>query len=317
MRAQCRLLNRVRHFAIRWGSPWGWRVRLELIVHPVDGLAWGDATGLSGRTLAIGRDALTAQLLADGRLAGVDLALTRPGESCRVAPVFDVVEPRAKVDGGVDFPGALGPIRAAGQGRTRVLRGAAVVVLDPEGQPRGQNAVPWTSAGARGRALALRDHPESRHHATLCARARSTSPVSCLASAFLAGGRVPGADGRRGGGRRRRVRGVRPGSRRGRLAAACRLRLPAPLAAVSDAARSSRSSTVTTSAICCRRSSTPNEVFDGAVVRNYRPFGLETYAIQNHAIVSELYRRHGSELDFAGVVATCAQNMLEERETAP
>src|SRR4051812_13170511 len=116
-------------------------MRLELLVHHVRDLRWGDATALRAGVLTVDRAALTAHLLEDPRLAGVDLALACPGESCRVAPVFDVVEPRAKVDGGVDFPGALGPIRAAGQGNTRVLRGAAVVVLDPAGELRGQNAV--------------------------------------------------------------------------------------------------------------------------------------------------------------------------------
>src|SRR4051812_30289967 len=116
-------------------------MRLELLVHAIDDLAWGEGTRLDGRTLVVDRDALTAHLLEDGRLAGLELALARPGQSCRVAPIFDVVEPRAKLDDGVDFPGALGPARSAGQGRTRVLRGAAVVVLDPAAGLGGQNSV--------------------------------------------------------------------------------------------------------------------------------------------------------------------------------
>ena len=48
---------------------------MELIVHRVAGLVWGDAAGLAGSRLAIGRDALAAHLLADDRLAGLDLAL--------------------------------------------------------------------------------------------------------------------------------------------------------------------------------------------------------------------------------------------------
>jgi len=42
------------------------------------------------------------------------------------------------------------------------------------------------------------------------------------------------------------------------------------------------------------------------VIAPYRAFGSETYFIQNHPIVLELYRRHGTLLDFAGVVVTVA-----------
>src|SRR4051812_45817566 len=121
-------------------------MRLELLVHHVRDLRWGDATALRAGVLTVDRAALTAHLLEDPRLAGVDLALACPGESCRVGPIFDVVEPRAKVDGGVDFPGALGPIRAAGQGSTRVLRGAAGGVPAPAAGARGPSA----GSGPRG-----------------------------------------------------------------------------------------------------------------------------------------------------------------------
>jgi glycine reductase len=46
----------------------------------------------------------------------------------------------------------------------------------------------------------------------------------------------------------------------------------------------------------------PNEVLDGAVVNTHTLRGLDTYAIQNHALIQELYKRHGKELLFAGVV---------------
>src|SRR3954452_17452574 len=110
-------------------------MRLELRVHEIHDLRWGDATALRAGVLTVDQAALSAHLLEDARLAGVDLALVHPGESCRVGPLFDVVEARAKGDGGVDFPGALGPIASAGVGPTTVLRGTAVTVLDPA--PRG------------------------------------------------------------------------------------------------------------------------------------------------------------------------------------
>jgi glycine reductase complex component B subunit alpha and beta len=289
-------------------------MRLELIVHRVDGLAWGDATGLAAGRLAIGRDALAAHLLEDSRLAAVDLALTRPGESCRVAPVFDVVEPRAKLDGGVDFPGALGPIRTAGQGSTRVLRGAAVVVLDPGAEPRGQNAVlDLSGPGAELSRYATTQNlvitPRLAAGLDRPTQLAALRHLSLRAAVYLAHAVDAAAD----AGAAREVYTLAPvaDSSLPRVAYVYQLHsqqyptLPGEPVLYGDNVRHLLPTILH-----------PNEIFDGAVVRNYRPFGLETYAIQNHAIVGELYRRHGRELDFAGVVATCAQNMLEERERA-
>jgi glycine reductase len=50
----------------------------------------------------------------------------------------------------------------------------------------------------------------------------------------------------------------------------------------------------------------PNEILDGAVIAPYWNFGAETFMVQNHPMVLELYRRHHCDLSFAGVVATIA-----------
>src|SRR5262249_54264303 len=56
----------------------------------------------------------------------------------------------------------------------------------------------------------------------------------------------------------------------------------------------------------------PNEVLDGAVLQGYNARG--TYIVQNHPVILELYRRHGDDLDFGGVVAVVAHQTAEERE---
>src|SRR5919202_3875423 len=112
-----------------------WRrrdVRLKLAFHEVEAVAWGQRTALAHRRLSVHPDDLQTELLEDRRLESVQLELVRPGESCRILPVFDIVEPRAKVDPpGRDFPGALTPIAGVGWGTTRVLRGLGVTLLDP------------------------------------------------------------------------------------------------------------------------------------------------------------------------------------------
>ena len=69
------------------------------------------------------------------RLVSAEVELARPGESIRIAPVKDVIEPRVKVDGsGGIFPGIIKQGKAGGEGRTHALVGAAVVT---SGKDRG------------------------------------------------------------------------------------------------------------------------------------------------------------------------------------
>jgi glycine reductase len=58
----------------------------------------------------------------------------------------------------------------------------------------------------------------------------------------------------------------------------------------------------------------PNEVFDGAIVNYYHGRGTETFVFQNHPVIKDLYRRHGKELCFVGVVATVSRYQEPERE---
>src|SRR5581483_8197386 len=55
----------------------------------------------------------------------------------------------------------------------------------------------------------------------------------------------------------------------------------------------------------------PNEILDGALMFSYSAF---TWFAQNHPVIHELYRRHGQDLWFAGVVLTIAPVTLAEKE---
>lgn len=54
--------------------------------------------------------------------------IANPGESVRITPVKDVIEPRVKVEGpGGEFPGVIAKVDTVGSGKTHVLRGMAIV----------------------------------------------------------------------------------------------------------------------------------------------------------------------------------------------
>ena len=61
-------------------------------------------------------------------IESIEFDIAKPGESVRITPVKDVIEPRVKVEGpGGIFPGVVAKVDTVGSGRTHVLKGAAVV----------------------------------------------------------------------------------------------------------------------------------------------------------------------------------------------
>ncbi|HEY7067651.1 MAG TPA: glycine/sarcosine/betaine reductase component B subunit [Chloroflexota bacterium] len=287
-------------------------MQLELLVHRVTQLRWGATTVLRDGTLEVDRDALTRHLLEDPGLASVELELAAPGESCRLAPIFDVVEPRAKVGGGVDFPGVLGPATGAGEGQTAVLRGAAVVILDPGGRASGQNWVldlvgPAAELSRYGGTHNLVIIPRTAPDLGRLDQLGTLRQAVLRAAVYLA----------------RAAADAEPAEREV-YALSADVDPSLPRVAYVYQLHSHQYPTQPGEPVLYGDNVRhllptvlhPNEVLDGAVVRNYRAIGMETYSIQNHPVILELYRRHGRALAFAGVVATVAHNTLGERERA-
>ena len=78
--------------------------------------------------LSVSADALRAVVLEDEKLKDVSFDIARPGESVRITPVKDVIEPRVKVEGrGGVFPGVIAKVDTVGSGKTYALKGMAVV----------------------------------------------------------------------------------------------------------------------------------------------------------------------------------------------
>ena len=102
-------------------------MRLELRKIQINDVGFGDTTSVANGVLTVAANELEAYLLEDERIASVRVDLARPGESVRIVPVKDVIEPRAKLSGGDAFPGIDGAISDVGEGITVALSGAAVV----------------------------------------------------------------------------------------------------------------------------------------------------------------------------------------------
>lgn len=103
-------------------------MKLELHKLHVKSLAWGAKTGVKDGILSISKEEVLELVRADANFLNVDVEIALPGESTRIIPVKDVVEPRCKIEGGNGvFPGMISDVDTVGFGKTLVLEGAAVV----------------------------------------------------------------------------------------------------------------------------------------------------------------------------------------------
>lgn len=104
-------------------------MKLELHRLNVKSLKFADATGFSDGEVSIRKAELLALIAEDPRLGkNIDVDIALPGESTRIMPVKDVIEPRWKISGkGQVFPGLLSDVETVGEGKTLVLSGCAVL----------------------------------------------------------------------------------------------------------------------------------------------------------------------------------------------
>lgn len=103
-------------------------MRLELGHVLIKDVQFSESTKLENGVLFVNRDELVSLILEDEHLKSVEVDIARPGESIRITPVKDVVEPRVKVEGpGGVFPGVLSKVDVVGSGKTNVLKGCTVM----------------------------------------------------------------------------------------------------------------------------------------------------------------------------------------------
>jgi glycine reductase len=104
-------------------------MKLELGKIFIKDVQFADCTYVENGVLYVAASKIEQLVLEDGHILSCRVELARPGESIRIAPVKDVIEPRVKVSGGQMFPGVVGKVNQVGSGRTHALVGAAVVTV--------------------------------------------------------------------------------------------------------------------------------------------------------------------------------------------
>lgn len=103
-------------------------MRLELGKIFIKDIQFASESKIENNVLYVNQDELRKAIWDDEAIVSVEFDIAKPGESVRITPVKDVIEPRVKVEGrGGIFPGVLSKVDTVGEGKTIALKGMAVV----------------------------------------------------------------------------------------------------------------------------------------------------------------------------------------------
>lgn len=107
-------------------------MNLELRKVHISDVCFDDECKIQDGCLHVNSKKLEEIAMQDSRIKSVNFDLARPGESVRIVPVKDVIEPRAKLEGGEAFPGLFKEdMSEVGSGITYALSGCALTTTGP------------------------------------------------------------------------------------------------------------------------------------------------------------------------------------------
>jgi glycine reductase len=283
-------------------------MRLELGLFDIQHVQFGPSTMIADQTLVINRDELCALLSREPLFERVELEIAHPGESCRILRVLDVLEPRYRLNG-ANFPGALDGTGLVGEGVTHALKNVAVIETD-QTAPRSRSLIDMSGPAAAYSPIAntqnvvLLPYPKKdadKNDYRLAVKKAGLTIAAYLAAA--AKDLTPDTT---------QVYELPPVATNHGPKELPRIAYVFPMH--SHQHPTQQKETVFYGSNIQGFMPTivhPNEILDGALMFSYSAF---TWFAQNHPVILELYRRHGKDLWFAGVVLTVAPAVVSEKE---
>ncbi|SHH60276.1 glycine reductase [Sporobacter termitidis DSM 10068] len=283
-------------------------MKLKRLYVDIDGVVFDSRSFIDGHTLHISKEELEA-VAGDKAFSTVELFVAAPGTRCRILNMGDIVQPTLKLeDEDATFPGVVGRMKTAGRGTSLMLRN---VVISETAEVKIQlpSLVEMTELGAAhtdfakyfhividafpAEGVPREDYLTALHKASkklakhVAAIAKDCAPDDTEEFTL----EREGLDGLP------------------RVAYLADVFCHAPFVEMTLYGESM--------AAAMPVIIHPNEILDGAVTNkdydnssNADP----TYVWQNHPIILELYRRHGVDLNFAGVVLSNIHHTVEWKQ---
>lgn len=274
----------------------------------IQDVVFDEKTAVQGHVLHLCRQEL-ADLVQDRCFARVEIDVAKPGENCRIMSIGDVVQPMVRLDDEeATFPGVVGAMRQAGNGRTLCLRGVVVSEVVEVLLNLG-NFMDFT-----GPATQFSEFSGMIHVTIDAFPAQDVSKDDYLHALTVASKKAAKYLAQAAKGcqpdqvetftlERENLEGLP------RVAYLCNAFSHAPLTDFTFYGDSMQTSLPTIVH--------PNEFLDGAMLdRDYGQLvnADPSYYWQNQPIILELYRRHGVDLNFVGVVLSNTPHTVTDKQ---
>jgi len=287
-------------------------MRLTIEAVDIKKIIGGSKTYAENGVLGINIQELKQKICADSRISSVEIELVYPGDEVRMLNVQDVVQPRCKIGENSDFPGFVSKIQTVGCGRTRSLLGAAIAVSNPDTNRVESGlldmAGPVADISLYGKMNIVSIVPRKAEGVEERDFENAVKKAGFVAAVYLANG----AEGHPVAKEEVFDLDIPNIEKNDLPRVACFYQAYSPqfdYMAVSD-------SIVYGSAISQMMPTIfhPNEILDGGFVGWNALKAIDTYSLQNHGVIKELYRLHGKTLNFVGVVVATANMSADAKE---
>jgi len=289
-------------------------MKLQIESIDITGVRSGSKTSISDHVLNIDFKELEQIILQDTRIKSVELNVAYPGDRVRIINVVDVIQSRCKIDrDNEDFPGRLGKLVSAGQGRTRSLRGLCVVLSNSKTSRIQLPLIDMFGIGSErgkyGKMINISIHPIPEEDTDERDFDNAVKEAGLKTAVYLA----RSADSHSIDETKTYELDIPKHTTSDLPKIAYYYQLHTPQHDHSGIADPILYGTEVTNLLPTLIH--PNEVLDGAVINiNSLRFMTDTYSMQNHAVIKELYNRHEKELIFAGMVIGVATMESVQRQ---
>ena len=291
-------------------------MRLELDSIKIKDIQESSATAIKDGILYLNKKELEEELLKDEKIKSVDINIARPGDKTRIICIQDVMQPRCRENGN-NFPGFVDKMQIVGNGRTVSLDGAGVIISNPESTriEMGVLDMDGPMAGltpyAKLNIVSLAFYPvedikNDANEERIFEDAIKAAGLKACVYLAKAGLEVKPDD----------VEvfesevGESVDPSLPRVAYCFQTYTPQfDYKGRSDSFFYGAAMTNTFPTII-----NPNEALDGALVGWNAIKAIETYSMQNNGTIKELYKHHGKDLNFVGVVVYSASTDAENRQ---
>lgn len=291
-------------------------MRLEIDSIKIKDIQESSTTAIKDGVLYLNKKELEELLLKDAKIKAVDINIALPGEKDRIICIQDVMQPRCRIEGN-NFPGFVDKMQTVGNGKTVSLDGAAVTVSNPEStriemgilDMDGPMATLTPYAKLNIVSLAFYPVEDIKNNANeeriFEDAIKAAGLKACVYLAKAGIGMTPDEvevyESEVG-------QVVDPSLPK--IAYCFQAYTPQfDYKGISDrffygAAVANTFPTIIN----------PNEALDGAVVGWNAIKAIDTYSMQNNGTIKELYKHHGKDLNFVGVVINSASTNAEFRQ---